>query len=97
MSSFFYTKNKYILSFNHYDLTEKDISNVIQECKANLNSDLKIHINLTEAKDIKIQNLFLLIDLILKAKKRNAIVKFSLSDELKQLFINSKLDKLFLN
>ncbi len=84
------------MSLNHNDLTSKNIEDLILECKKNLKENIKIHLNLTEAKDINVQNLILLIDLSLIAKKENISVKFNLSEELKNLLIKSNLEKLFI-
>jgi len=84
------------MSFNHNDLTSKSIDELILECKKNLKENIKIHLNLTEAKDINVQNLILLIDLSIIAKKEKITVKFNLSEELKNLFIKSNLEKLFI-
>jgi ABC-type transporter Mla MlaB component len=84
------------MSFNHTDLTAKNTEDLILECKKNLKENVKIHLNLTEAKDINVQNLILLIDLSLTAKKEKISIKFNLSEELKNLFIKSNLEKLFI-
>lgn len=97
MSSFFYTKNKYIITFNHNDLLQKEIQSVLKECTTNLNKDLKIHIDLSDAKDINVINLIALIELIWNVKKKNAVIKFRLSEELKELLIKSNIYKLFEN
>ena len=84
------------MSFNHTDLTSKNIEDLILECKKNLKENVKIHLNLTEAKDINVQNLILLIELSLTTKKEKISIKFNLSEELKNLFIKSNLEKLFI-
>lgn len=95
MSSFFYTKNKYIISFNQEDLVKKNISPILTECISNLKEDDRIHISIVEAKDIKIENLLFLIDFLMQAKKIIKEIHFSLSDEFKTLLKETNLNKLF--
>lgn len=95
MSSFFYTKNKYIISFNQEDLVKNSISPILTECISSLKEDDRIHISIIEAKDIKIENLIFLIDFTIQAKKIIKNIHFSLSEELKVLLKEVNLNKLF--
>ncbi len=89
MSSFFYTKNKYILSFNSEDLMEKSIDPILKEC--NLKENMQVIMNLKEAKDIKIYNLISLLEFILLAKKNYSKIKFNLSEDLMDLLKKANL------
>ncbi len=96
MSSFFYTKNKYIISFNHEDLVKKNINPILTECINNLKKEDKVYINIVDAKDIKVENLLYLIEFVIMAKKTISEIYFSISDELKILLKETNLYKLFI-